>query len=502
MAGHYDERLRRGALINLLGLVGKLLFPLLFLIITWLCGPEKVGLYMLAVSLAEVAISAVQAGFVDAVLVYASRHADKADTDPAEKAALYGVLGAGFGVPLILSVVFALAGLLFAGVFVEHVYPDRPMLTPALRIVGFTLPLIAISQACISATKAKMHMEYDALLNGFLRPVLLLGASVVFWKLKPELESLMWAQLVAYAGMTAFAVRGFAKHYEIAPLLSAMRTRIFDREVLQFAIPQSLNMTLNKYLGRLDVMMLGAMGHTDFELGLFGAAAMITINIREVKLIFSGALGPVVARHHANGERDAFSDVLSRVTRWSTSIAVPVVLVVACLRTDILRFVDPSYAAADNRFFLVLLIPPLLSTAFGLAGNSIVFTGHSRFNLLNSVLVAVLNTVFCTLLIPAYGLMGAAVATAIASTLITVLQLVELSWLEGIRLRPSLIYKPHAGLAVGVLVLLVTWDPATLPVAQRAALAGSLLLGYLLMMLALKHEEILGLAQRALARRA
>jgi len=500
MPGSYDERLRRGAMINLLGLVGKLLFPLLFLIITWLCGPEKVGLYMLAVSLAEVAISAVQAGFVDAVLVYASRHVDKAEEDAAEKAALYGVLGAGFGVPLLLSVVFALGSLFFAGLFVEHVYPNRPMLTPALRIVGFTLPLIAISQACISATKAKMHMEYDALLNGFLRPVLLLGASITFWKLKPELESLMWAQLVAYAGMTLFAVRGFARHYEIAPLLSAMRTRIFDREVLRFAIPQSLNMTLNKYLGRLDVMMLGAMGHSDFELGLFGAAAMITINIREVKLIFSGALGPVVARHHAAGEREAFSDVLSRVTRWSTTIAVPLVLVVACLRTEILRFVDASYAAADNRFFLVLLIPPLLSTAFGLAGNSIVFTGHSRFNLLNSVLVAALNTVFCSLLIPRYGLMGAAVATAIASTLITILQLIELSWLEGVRLRPALIYKPHVGLVLGVAALMLAWDPATLPMLQRVGLAIGLGLGYFILMLAMKHEEVLRIVQRTLGR--
>lgn len=500
MSSAYDERLRKGALVNLLGLVGKLLFPLLFLIITWLCGPEKVGLYMLAVSLAEVAISAVQAGFVDAVMVYGSRHVDRAAHDPAEKAALYGVLGAGFGMPLVISVLFAFLGLFFAGIFVEQVYPDRPALIPALRIVGFTLPLIAISQACISATKAKMHMEYDALLNGFLRPVLLLGASVVFWKLKPELESLMWAQLVAYFGVTVFAVRGFTKHFEWRPLLTAMRERIFDREVLRFALPQSLNMTLNKYLGRLDVMMLGAMGHSDFELGLFGAAAMITINIREVKLIFSGALGPVVARHHAAKETDAFADVLSRVTRWSTTIAVPLVLVVACLRTDILRFVDRSYAQADNAFFLVLLIPPLLSTAFGLAGNCIVFTGHSRFNLLNSVLVAALNTGFCTLLIPPYGLMGAAIATALASSLITILQLVELKWLEGVGLRFAQVYKPHLGLVLGTLLLMAFWDPANLSGVQRAALASTLGVGFLVLMLLLRHEEIVRLAQRALRR--
>jgi O-antigen/teichoic acid export membrane protein len=270
----------------------------------------------------------------------------------------------------------------------------------------------------------------------------------------------------------------------------------FDAEILRFALPQSLNMTFAKYLTRLDVMMLGALGHSDFELGLFGAAAMITTNIREVKLIFSGALGPVVARHHALGDTAAFEDVLGRVTRWSTSIAVPIVLLVAVLRTDLLRVVDASYAAADNAFMLLLLIPPLLSCAFGLAGNCIVYTGHSTYNLLNSVGVAVFNTGFNYLLIPRFGLLGAALATAVASALITVLQLIELRALEGVSLRLAAIYKPLLGLLAATSALVFAWDPALLGPLARAALALGLLLLYGAVLLALRHEELTALVRR------
>lgn len=496
MATAYEDRLRKGALINLLGLIGKLLFPLLFLIITWLCGPEQVGLYMLAVSLAEVAVSAVQAGFTDAILVYASRHADRAHDDPAEHAALYRVLAGGFAIPIAIALLLAMAAQFGAGLFVELVYPDRPALVPALRIIGVTLPFIALSQACIAATRAQMRMEYDALINAFARPSLLLALSAAFWKLQPTLASLMWAQLATYVLLAGFSVRAFTRFYSLSALVRAIRAGGTDPEVLRFALPQSLNLTLNKYIGRLDVMMLGALGHTDFELGLFGAAALITTNIREVKLIFSGALGPVIVRHHAEGDRVGFAQMLSKTMRWSTSIGVPILLLVAFLRTDLLRIVDASYAAADNRFMLVLLITPFCSTAFSLIGNCIVFTGHSRYNLLNSVLVAGLNTLFCSILIPSYGLMGASVATALATTLITLLQAIELGKLEGVWVDMRAIYKPHVGLAAGLIVLALAWDPAALPTPQRLLLALIVLLGYGALMAALRHEELVGFLRR------
>lgn len=495
----YDAKLRRGAFINLVGLVGKIFFPLFLFVVAWVAGPETFGLYLLAVSLAEILVSAVQSGFIDAVMIFASRHVDHADTDPAEKAALYRVLAAGFGVPVVVSLLLAVVLELGATRFVALVYPDRPSLARCLEIIGFTLPFIAISQACIAATRAKMIMEYEALLNGFARPVLLLGSSVAGYYVLDGVVGLVAGQLVAYVLLSILAVVGYSRHFELAPLLAALREGWVEREVLRFAIPQSLNMTFNKYLGRLDVMMLGAMGYEDFALGLFGAAATLTINIREIKLIFSQALGPIVVRHHVAREVGEFEAVLGRVSRWSTSLAVPVVLLVAALRTDILHLMRPEFVHADNAFMLILLIPPFLSCAYGLAGNCIVFTGHSSYNLLNSVLVAALNTVFNLVLIPRYGLVGAATATALASFLISMLQLVELAKLEGVVLRLRHVWKPHLGLVLGFGVIALFWDPASLPGLGRAALAGGLVVGYGLLMLAVDHEEVVALAKRSVA---
>jgi O-antigen/teichoic acid export membrane protein len=377
-----------------------------------------------------------------------------------------------------------------AGWLVEYADPDRPALAGALRLLAWSLPTAAVAQVAIAATKAKMHMQYDAFINGLVKPLTLLACSVLAKVLDLGLTGLIAAHVVMQAVVAVLAVRAMARHFDVAKVVQATLRPVWDREILRFAIPQTMNMTFNKYLTRVDVMMLAAFGYSNWHLALFGAGALIATNLREVKLIFSQALAPVAARHHARGDREAFEAALGKVSRWTTSIAVPLILVVAVLRADLLRFVDPSYASDPGTFMLWLLVPPFLSCAYGLAGNSIVFTGHSGWTLFNSVLVAGLNTLFNWWMIPRWGLVGAAFATALSSAIVASLQLVELRMLEGVRLRFAAVYKPHAGLALGVLVLALVGDPAPLGLGGRIALALGLVVAYGAVLVALRLEEL------------
>ncbi len=496
----YEDALRRGALVNLLGLAAKLVFPLYFVLATWMFGPSVVGLFLLASFVLEVGISAVSSGFNDAVIVYGSHHSDR-DEDADH---LYRILGNGVGVPLAAGLLLMAAMLLGAEPFCDAVYPDRPTLPGLLKVGALSLPLIALSQIAIAATKAKMHMEYDALINGLVKPFALLGFSVVAWLLGADALGLMWAHTATWVLLTGLALRGFGRHFDVRRTVAATLRFRPDRQVLEFAVPQSLNMTFNRYLTRLDVMMLAYFGYGDERVAFYATGALLTSHIREVKLIFSQALAPVAARHHGAGATAEFEAVLGRVSRWTTTLAVPLLLLALVLRDDLLVLVDPSYVG-DTVFMAVLLLPPFLSCAFGLAGNSIVFTGHSRWNLLNSLLVAGLNTVFNLWLIPLYGLLGAALATALAASLVATLQIVELRFLEGIQLRLSAVWKPHLGLAGAVALLLALWDPAAIGrpggLLTRIGLVLALWVGFAVLMLLLGHPEARALARRLARRR-
>ena len=501
----YEERLVRGALVNTLGTAAKLINPLYFVVITWLFGPATVGLYFLAVFIAEVVTNAAVAGFADATTVLASRHADGAplreDTaDTRSHRELYRVLGNAFAFSMGISLLLVPALYAGGGSLVSHVYPDRPELQQALQILAWSIPLTVLPRLAIAATKARMVMHHDAYITGVARPLTLLGFTLLAWLSGAGLAGLLWAIVATQMVVSALAVHALAQHFELGSILRATLHPYPQRELLTFAIPQSINATAFRYLNHLDVFMLAAFGHSNFEIAFYTTAALITSNLREIKLVFSQALAPVAARHHAAGNRAALEETLGRVSRWTTTLVVPAIVAVLVLRGDLLYLVDSGYTA-DSLFMVLLLVPPFLSCAFGLAGNTLIFTGHPSWTLFNSLLVAGLNTLLNLWLIPAHGLLGAAIATAMAASMIALLQLLELRYLEGIWLRPRHVWKPHLAFALTAVLILALWDPAQIEgLGNRLLAVVGLSVLYVAILAALRHEEVLNLARQVFAR--
>ena len=310
-------------------------------------------------------------------------------------------------------------------------------------------------------------MQHDAFLNGLVFPVLLLGGGLLVHFLGGGLTALLGMQLVAECVLAALALRVFGRFFSLREVGAALRLPV-DRQVLRFVIPQGLNLTFNRYIARLDGIMLAGFGLGKSDLGFFSTAALLTGLLAQIRMIFSGALAPVVARYHGEGDRSALEATMGRVARWSTELVVPALFVLLVFRADLLGLASRDYHKTDL-FVVIQLIPPFTSCAYGLAGACLMFTGHSRTTLANSVAVSLLNTALMYLLIPRYGTMGAAVATAIASSLMTGLQMIELYWLERVAIRWRDVWLPHLGLAVGLLPLVVFGDPANLSAPGRAA---------------------------------
>jgi O-antigen/teichoic acid export membrane protein len=463
----YQRAIKRGAFHNLLGGVARLGYPLFLLLVTRLWGSAFSGLYLLAQAMIEVVACAVIDGPSDATVVFSSRHVEGAAGDEVARARVYDVLATILRVGLGLAVLVAVATVALAGPVVRHFFPQYRELLPGLLLLGCTLVPRALSQTAIAATKSLLHMQYDALLNGLLYPLLLLGGGVLAHLAGGGLTTLIGVQLGSECVLAAFALRIFGRLFSPRDLRAALG-RPLDRQVLRFVVPQGLNLTFNRYINRLDGIMLAGFGLGRSDLGFFSTAALVTGLLAQIRMVFSGALAPIAARYHGAGERRALEEVMGEVARWSTSLVVPAVFVFIVFRADLLGLISRDYRQT-SLFVVIQLIPPFTSCAYGLAGACLMFTGHSRTTLLNSIAVAAVNTVLMYALIPRHGALGAAVATMIATSIMTGLQMIELFRLEGVAIRWRDVRSPHLGLLLGLLPLFAFWDPARLSLGGRAA---------------------------------
>lgn len=478
MTERIEHELQRGALVNVLGTLGKMAGPSFLILVTRLYGADVFGVFITATSFVEMALAFLTAGFKDGALLSVARHADYED----ERDRLYQLLANTLGWSLLFAAVLILLGFTAGPWVLPTLYEEYgARLVSALQIMVLALPVLAFDRIVIAATQGLKIMTYDAIANGGLRPLTLLGAAAAFWAWMPTTTGLALAYLTTQGLLGGLALWIYTRELAWRPLLDAVRDFELDREMLAFALPQNLNMTLERFLTNIDVIMLGMFGVSAATTGFYGAGARVVRELLNVKQVFSNAFVPHVVRLHRQGRASELSALFSKTSRWIATLAVPALGAVALLRTDILRLISPEFAGMDALFMLALLPIPYLQCSVGLAGNIVVMTGHSQLNLLNSATTALANALLNVWLIPVLGPLGAALASTAATVLKTIMELVEAWGVAQTCLLLRAVYRPHlAGALVAVGIGLALWAYPALDASLlgRLAVLGGALLFY------------------------
>ena len=433
---HLDKSIAKGAGVNFIGIMAKSLHPVFLILITRLYGPAIVGIYIFTVTILEIIIRLSTAGYKDGIIMYISRYAGSKN----DKENIYIVMANSVIISMSVAFLFLLLIYLCEPLLVFLKVKQEEMIK-AIKILAIALPFMVLPDLIISATKSLMIMKYETIINGFLKPFMLLILASIIYLLNNELSGLLIAYILTNVILTIFACFIFVKYFSIKKLFYAIFHFKFFLPLTSFAIPQSMNMTFNHFISGIDIIMLGFFGIKSEFIAFYAVGAQLVRNIRQVKLGFSGIFSPLIARLYKENQISELEQNFYKISRWATIISIPIIFTIIIFRQEFLLIFHSTYTY-NSYFMIILVLNPFLSCAFGLAGNIIVMTGHSKWNLLNSFIVAGLNIVLNLILIPIYGYLGAAVATIIAGSVITIAQLIEVKYLIKIRIKLQAVYKP------------------------------------------------------------
>jgi O-antigen/teichoic acid export membrane protein len=150
------------------------------------------------------------------------------------------------------------------------------------------------------------------------------------------------------------------------------------------------------------------------ETGLYAAgsriATLITFGINSVNSV----LAPTIAALYAKNHKAELQKTLTFAARGVLAYTVPVVLVLLFWGKPILQLFGYEFGAAYP-VLLILAIGQVIIAACGSVGFLMTMTGHQRQALQVIAGSAVATIILNLCLIPLFGLLGAAVATVIAT---------------------------------------------------------------------------------------
>lgn len=181
------------------------------------------------------------------------------------------------------------------------------------------------------------------------------------------------------------------------------------REWLFTALPMILIVASEHVLAATDIVMLGILD-TPAATGIYNIAAKMPALSLLLFFAMSAFAGPRIAQLHNDGNTAGLIRFSRRVRFF---VAVPtafIMLILILAGPAILRFFGPDFEQGYIPM-LILAIGVLARTLAGPVDNLLVMTGQQNNLAVILGIAAVINLITNSLLIPAYGAMGAAIAT-------------------------------------------------------------------------------------------
>lgn len=324
--------------------------------------------------------------------------------------ALRGLSVRGFQLVTSASVLVALALAGGALLLDDHLPPDQ---TWTLVLAGLTLPalaLLGVVRGLLQGARrpAKALLPQRVLLPGTTLLLVVLVTATSGLGRAPVAMGLTFCGAVIALVVGAVWVRdGLAS--DVAGSAPDYRTP----EWLRASLPMLLTSGMVVTMKHIDTIMLGAIVGTDAS-GLYYPLARISeiaaLGLASTNLI----VAPMISELHSLGQHRRLQRLLTLAAIVTSSITLVIAIAFWLAGEWVLGLFGAGFVAGYPAL-LILLGGQIVNALCGPVGALMNMTGHHDRAALVLTCVTVLNVALNATLIPLYGVMGAATATAISA---------------------------------------------------------------------------------------
>jgi len=342
---------------------------------------------------------------------------------------------------------FALAGLLFLSapqlsrVLVES--GQEGAMTTVLRVLAVILPVASIHHVLLAATRGLGTMSPTVVIENMGRIALQAIAVLVVYLTQREVLWLILAWSLPYVmalACTALWLRSLLRTGEGAVADDARDWRVISREFWAFAAPRAFARVTQTALKRSDIVLVAALSSAA-DAALYAAATRFVVFGQLLVQAVQQALAPHLSSLFAQSDVGAARSVFQAATVWSMLPSWPIYIVTAGFAPQLMTIFGEGYREAWPVVTIVSLTM-LFATACGPVDSVLLMAGRSWSSLINSTVALVTNLALNFMLVPAYGIRGAAVAWSVAIVVRNLLPLVQVR--RGLDMWPGTVAAGYA----------------------------------------------------------
>jgi len=310
---------------------------------------------------------------------------------------------------ILSSLILTVLLVIFSGE-ISLIFQDERLLH-ALKVVAFALPFSALIGVIISVSQGFGRVREKVYFQNIVYPTLFLVFVIAGALLNLSFAYIFFAYLTVQAFTLLTLVLDVRK---VKPFEFELSVDLkLGKKLLAFSLPLMFVGILNFLMTWTDTLMLGYYKGSNV-VGLYNAASPLARLIPVFLTSTSVLYVPIASGFYAKERLKELGRTYQILTKWTFLLTLPLFsLMFLFPEVAINFFFGPKYVSAALAL-QILALGFAFHTFLGLNGLTLVVIGQPKLNMIGDTFAVISNIVLNVLLIPKYGMVGAAVATAVS----------------------------------------------------------------------------------------
>ncbi|MGB9928653.1 MAG: flippase [Methanosarcina sp.] len=281
-----------------------------------------------------------------------------------------------------------------------------------VRILIFVMPFTILLNVAVSIYRGFDRTNVNVYFYNIVRPLslLLFASGAVFFSL--SLYGIVFADLFSMIFTCALMSIYFIKKPPIKPELK-LRFSEPTKQLIRYSFPLLITATLLNLMTWTDTIMLGYFKSTE-AVGIYSAVYPLVSFLS----IIIGPMGylyiPVISKLWGENKTETIGPIYAITTKWCFLLTFPLFIFMFIYPEILLTKIYGAEYASGALVLQILALGFITNSYCGFNYHTLMACGDSDFLMKGSIASAGTNVLLNFILIPHYGMIGAAIASSIS----------------------------------------------------------------------------------------
>jgi len=401
----FAEILKGGA-VNFLTKAITVFIGILFsFIITNYYGAEEMGVFSIVNSYFTIAIIVSMMGLHTAILRFIPEQIVKYSLQSAFKLFIQV-----FKLVFFMSVIVAITACFLSDFIAVQIFENKNLVF-VFSIAAFFIVIQALGKLSHETIRALKNIKIYGLLEVSVAvfKITLLGILTYFFYQEYNSVYTLFASFVfLFIGALYFVFSLFSKKKYVEATVKISS----NKEIITVAFPMFLTGVMSVVISQTDIVMLGAMSNVT-EVGIYAIAVKLAFLTSFILTSINSIATPKFSELFHAGKMEALTSIAQKSSKLVFWISAPIMIVFIFFGEFLLSIFGDEFVKGYP-VLILLALGKFVNGIAGSVGSFLNMTGHQKvFNRI-VIIGGLTNILFNFILIPKYGIIGAAIASMLS----------------------------------------------------------------------------------------